>query len=106
VGRAITRTSGDQWERGYANLLDARVGLRRAIQRLQARLRVAVGQRQGRVSGYATQAERFEKQRRLQHLQARLATVEERIAAGQVSVCRGAGDSPSYATAWTVTPGS
>jgi hypothetical protein len=86
---AITRTSGDQWERGYANLLDARVGLRRAIQRLQARLRVAVGQRQGRVSGYATQAERFEKQRRLQHLQARLATVEERIAAGQVSVCRG-----------------
>jgi hypothetical protein len=86
---AITRTSGDQWERGYANLLDARVGLRRAIQRLQARLRVAVGQRQGRVSGYATQAERFDKQRRLQHLQARLAKVEERIAAGQVSVCRG-----------------
>jgi hypothetical protein len=65
------------------------VGLRRAIQRLQARLRVAVGQRQGRVSGYATQAERFDKQRRLQHLQARLAKVEGRIAAGQVSVCRG-----------------
>jgi hypothetical protein len=86
---SITRTSNDQWERGYANLLDARVGLRRAIQRLQSRLRVAVGQRQGRVSGYATQAERFDKQRRLQHLQARLAKVEERIAAGQVSVCRG-----------------
>jgi hypothetical protein len=86
---AITRTSGDQWERGYANLLDARVGLRRAIQRLQSRLRVTVGQRQGRVSGYATQAERFGKQRRLQHLQARLAKVEKRIAAGRVSVCRG-----------------
>jgi hypothetical protein len=86
---AITRTSGDQWERGYANLLNARVGLRRAIQRLQSRLRVTVGQPQGRVSGYATQAERFGKQRRLQHLQARLAKVEKRIAAGQVSVCRG-----------------
>ena len=64
---AITRTSGEQWERGYAN---------RAIQRLQSRLRVTVGQRQGRVSGYATQAERFGKQRRLQHLQARLAVGE------------------------------
>jgi hypothetical protein len=86
---AITRTSGDQWERAFANLLDARIGLRRAAGRIRARLRVAVGQRQGKVRGYATQAERFEKQRRLQHLQAELAKVEARIGAGRVSVCRG-----------------
>jgi hypothetical protein len=86
---AITRTSGDQWERAYANLLDARIGLRRAARRIRSRLRVAVGQRQGHVRGYATQAERFAKQRRLQHLQAELAKVEARIAQGRVSVCRG-----------------
>jgi hypothetical protein len=86
---AITRTSGDQWERASKNLLDARAGLRRAIRRLQARLRVTVGQRRGRVQGYGSQAERFQKQRRLQQLQTRLAEVEARIACGRVSVCRG-----------------
>ena len=30
---AITRTSNDQWERGFKNLLDARVGLQRAARR-------------------------------------------------------------------------
>jgi hypothetical protein len=103
---AITRTSGDQWERGYANLLDARVGLRRAIQRLQARLRVAVGQRQGRVSGYATQAERFEKQRRLQIYRPGWQRSRSGSRQGRCRCVGGAGDSPSYATAWTVTPGS
>src|SRR5919197_2971548 len=86
---AITRTSGDQWQRAANNLLDARVGLRRAVRRLQARLGVPVGQRQGRVRGYGSRAERFQKQRRLQQLQTRLAEVEERITAGRVSVCRG-----------------
>jgi len=86
---AITRTSNDQWRRASANLLDARTGLRRAIGRIQARLAVPVGQRRGRVRGYASQAERFEKQRRLQHLTSRLAEVEQRIVQGRVSVCRG-----------------
>ncbi|HYY80855.1 MAG TPA: hypothetical protein VFD04_17000 [Actinomycetes bacterium] len=86
---AITRSSNDQWQRAHANLLDARAGLRRAIRRLQARLEVTVGRRQSRVSGYASQAERFQKQRRLQHLQARLAEVDERLATGRVSLCRG-----------------
>ncbi|HYY81228.1 MAG TPA: hypothetical protein VFD04_18900 [Actinomycetes bacterium] len=86
---AITRTSDDQWQRASKNLLDTRAGLRRAIRRLRARLAAPVGQRQGRVRGYATPAERFQKRRRLQRLQARLAEVEERIAAGRVSVCRG-----------------
>ena len=39
--------------------------------------------------GYASQAERFQKQRHLHHLEARLAEVEERITTGRVSVCRG-----------------
>jgi hypothetical protein len=89
---AITRTSGDQWARAHANLLDARTGLRRAVKRLRARLAVpVVGQGRGhsRVQGYHNQAERFQKQRRLQQLQARLAEVEGRLAEGRVSVCRG-----------------
>ena len=86
---AITRTSSDQWQRAQRNLLDARDGLRRACRTLRSRLAVPVGGRQGRVRGYASQAERFQKQGRLQQLEARLAGVEQRLAAGRVSVCRG-----------------
>jgi IS605 OrfB family transposase len=86
---AITRTSHDQWQRGYHNLLDQRAGLRRAIRRLRARLAAPVGGRAGRVRGYATAAERWEKQRRLDLLTARLGRVEARIAQGRVSVVRG-----------------
>ena len=56
---------------------------------IEARLRVPVGDRLGRVRGYATQAERFAKQRRLQRLMAELASIEDRIDAGRMSVCRG-----------------
>ena len=69
---SITRVSNDQWQRGRRNLLDARVGLRRACRRIRIRLAVPVGGRHGRDRGYASQAERFQKQRRLQHLEARL----------------------------------
>jgi hypothetical protein len=86
---AITRTSNDQWQRGWRNLLDARAGLRRSIRVLQRRLAVPVGQRCGRARGYATGQERWAKQQRLQHLQARLARVERRLRQGRVSVCRG-----------------
>jgi hypothetical protein len=85
----ITRTANDQWKRGYRNLLDARTGLRRAIQTIDRRLAMPVNGRRGRVRGYASQAERYQKQRRLQHLQSRLAEVERRLAEGRVSVCRG-----------------
>jgi len=85
----MTRTSNDQWDRAYRNLLDTRVGLRRAVKRLRARLAVEVGERQGRLHGYANRNEWFQKQRRLQRLQASLTEVEERIAARRVSVCRG-----------------
>jgi hypothetical protein len=85
----ITRTSNDQWQRGRKNQFDERDRLRRACRAIQARLRVTVGERRGRVRGYASQDERFQKQRRLQALEARLAEIEAQIEAGRVSVCRG-----------------
>jgi hypothetical protein len=85
----LTRTSQDQWQRGYRNLLDQRAGLQRAIRCLRARLAAPVGDRAGRVRGYASRVERWEKQRRLDLLTARLARVEARIAQGRVSVVRG-----------------
>jgi len=90
---SITRTSNDQWRRALANLADRRIALRRASRAIGSRLAVPVGQARGcgrgRVRGYATGAERFAKQGRLQHVQAELAEVEGRLAAGRVSVCRG-----------------
>jgi hypothetical protein len=86
---AITRTSNDQWTRGYQNLLDERANLHRAIRCLQRRVQAPVGGKSGRVRGYATAAERWAKQRRLQILTARLARVQARLAAGRVSVVRG-----------------
>jgi hypothetical protein len=86
---AITRTSNDQWQRGYLNLLDTRAGLRQAARAVEARLAVPVGATHGRVRGYADRDERFRKQQRLQHLHARLADVEDRIGRGRVSVVRG-----------------
>jgi hypothetical protein len=41
------------------------------------------------VRGYASQAERWEKQRRLQVMSARLSEVEARLAGGRMPVCRG-----------------
>ena len=85
----ITRVSDDQWRRGYPNLLDRRLTLRRAVAVLDRRLAAPVGARCGQVRGYATQGERYEKQRRRQKLVARLRFVEARIAQGRVSVVRG-----------------
>jgi hypothetical protein len=86
---SITRTSGDQWERAYANLQDRRRCLRHSCSTIRSRLAVPVGRRQGRVRGYVTRTERFAKQGRLQHLEAALAEVERRLAVGRPSVCRG-----------------
>lgn len=86
---AITRTSNDHWERAWGNLRAHRVGLQRAIGSIETRLAMPVGERGGRSRGYASQAERFQKQRRLQVLKGRLAQVEARLAAGRVSVIRG-----------------
>jgi hypothetical protein len=85
---ALTRTSDNQWQCGYRNLIDERAGLRRAIGRLRTRLAAPVGH-VGRVRGYASRAERWQKQRRLHVLSARLARVDARLAQGRVSVVRG-----------------
>jgi hypothetical protein len=86
---AITRTANDQWTRGYKSLQEERASLRRAIHRMQQRVHAPVGEKAGRVRGYATPGERWAKQRRLQVLAARLARVEARLAAGRVSTVRG-----------------
>jgi hypothetical protein len=86
---AITRTSNDQYQRAFKNLLDTQVGLRHAIRVIESRLAVPVGHRRGRTRGYGSQAERFAKQRRLQHLKGRLAATERKLSERQVSVCRG-----------------
>jgi IS605 OrfB family transposase len=85
----ITRTNEDGWELGYRNLCAEQRSLRARTSRIRRRLAVPAGTRQGHTRGYPTQAERFQKQRRLQVLQARLTAVNARVQAGRVSVCRG-----------------
>jgi hypothetical protein len=86
---AVTRTSDDLWARAERNLLAERASLRARIRQIQARLAVPAGGRRGRVRGYATQAERWAKQRRLQRLRSRAAVAERRLESGHVGVCRG-----------------
>ena len=86
---AITRTTEDQWQLAARNLRADRSGLRARTGTIRARLAVPAGGRAGRVRGYATAAERHAKMVRLQVLQARLAAVDRRLAAGTVSVVRG-----------------
>ena len=88
---AITRTSEDAWQLAYRNLLAERRNLGRRVDHLRRRLSIPVGERRGKLRGYATKAERFEKQRRLQILEHCLRDVAEHIESGSVSVCRGGG---------------
>ncbi|MFD7407119.1 hypothetical protein ACFV7R_31620 [Streptomyces sp. NPDC059866] len=86
---AMTRAGEDQYQLSMRCLYDERAGLRRAIGKIARRLAVPCGQRTGRVRGYKDRGERFQKQRRLQALQARLAVVEQHIAEGRPSVVVG-----------------
>ena len=86
---AITRTSEDAWQLGMRNLAAERRSLVSRIRRIERRLTIAIGGRNGKLRGYRTGQEHYEKQRRLQHLKARLDEVERRIEDGRVSVCRG-----------------
>jgi hypothetical protein len=86
---AITRTSEDQWRLAGRNLQAERSSLRARVRRIESRLALPAGERQGRRRGYATQAERHGKQQRLQVLKARLASVERQLDGGKVSACRG-----------------
>lgn len=85
----IMWTSDNQWKREYRNLLSQRTSLRRAVDRIDMRLAAPIGGREGRMRGYATVQEQWEKRRRRQVLQARLMNTETRIAQGRVSVVRG-----------------
>jgi hypothetical protein len=73
---------------GAEKPVDHRIGLRRAIRSIRTRLAAPVGGKRGRVNGFATQAERYAKQRRLQHLEAELVKVEGRLSAARISICR------------------
>jgi IS605 OrfB family transposase len=86
---AITRTSEDAWGLAERNLQAEARSLRARAGRIRRRVAAEVGGRRGRRRGYASEAERWAKQQRLQTLTARLAQTEARLAVGRVSVCRG-----------------
>jgi hypothetical protein len=86
---AITRTSNDAWNLAERNLQAEARSLRARAGRIRRRLAAPAGGQSGRVRGYASRPERWEKQRRALALTARLAEVEARLAQGRVSVCRG-----------------
>ncbi|MGW6564252.1 IS200/IS605 family accessory protein TnpB-related protein [Streptomyces sp. NPDC054975] len=90
----ITRRSNEQWQLARRAQADHLKGLRAEIAVIEARLAVPVGTRDpgSRVKGYATQAVRAAKQRRLQALRARAAQVSRNAAAGRVHVVRGGKD--------------
>ncbi|GAA3376848.1 IS200/IS605 family element transposase accessory protein TnpB [Streptomyces sannanensis] len=86
---AMTRADEDQYQLSLRCLYDERTCLRRAVRTITRRLAVPCGKRVGTTRGYPTQGERFQKQRRLQVLQARLAGVEARIASGRPAIVVG-----------------
>lgn len=86
---AITRESEDSWQLAMRNLIAEHRSLHARISRVRRRLAVPVGGRRGRLGGYGTSDERFQKQRRLQVLECRLAEVEARLEEGRLSICRG-----------------
>jgi hypothetical protein len=86
---AITRTSEDQVRLAAQNLQAEVSSLQARVRRIEARLVVPAGAKQGRVRGYTTPAERHTKDIRLRGLKARLARAEQQIGVGVVRVTRG-----------------
>ncbi|WP_407839423.1 hypothetical protein ACE1OC_28600 [Streptomyces sp. DSM 116496] len=86
---AMTRVSEDQYQLSLRCLFDEWTSLRRTIAKIGKRLAVPCGQQVDGVRGYPSQAERTQKQCRLQVLTARLAEVERRIEAGHPTVVVG-----------------
>jgi len=85
----LMRTSDEQWRLAMMNLRAHAQKLQAMIRAIEARVNAPVGGQRGRVRGYANRGERWQKQRRLQVLRARLAEVEGRLAQSRVSVVRG-----------------
>ena len=86
---AITRTSEGDWQLASRNLAAERATLRSRARKIESRLAIPAGKKQGRLAGYATPAERYGKTIRLNALKGRLARVERQAEAGAVSVARG-----------------
>ena len=86
---AITRASEDAWQLAARNLSAELRSLQARVRKVEARLAVPAGTRQGRTAGYAAPAERHGKTLQLKALRARLARVERQAEAGAVSVARG-----------------
>jgi hypothetical protein len=97
---AIIAGNDDQYRTARAAQHRHIIGLRAAIATIAARLAAPTAdtltvserkalRRSKAVKGYATQAERFQKQRRMQHLRTELARVEDDRAAGIVHVVEG-----------------
>lgn len=87
---AMTRASEDQYQLSLRVLFDERASLQRAVRAVERRMAAPCGKRSNSgVRGYKDQAERFQKQRRMQVLKARLAAVEQRIEAGRPSIVAG-----------------
>ena len=91
VGRHLGSLAGSDLARRCAEgkLAAERRSLLPRIRRIGRRLSVPVGARKGKLRGYPTRHEHYEKRRRLQHLEARLEEVERRLEEGRVSICRG-----------------
>jgi hypothetical protein len=86
---AITRTNEDAYGLAKRNLQAERVSLRARTDQITKRVALGPGEAKGRVVGYSSASERWEKQRRAQILRSRLADVEAQLAIGALSVCRG-----------------
>jgi hypothetical protein len=86
---AITRASEEAWQFADRNLKAERGALSSRVRKMEARLAVQAGARDGRVTGYATPAGRYCKSIRFKALTGRLARVDRLIDAGVVRVTRG-----------------
>jgi hypothetical protein len=85
----ITRASEEAWQLADRNLKAERSALSSRVRKMESRLAVQAGARDGRVTGYATPAERYSKSIRFKALTGRLARVDRQIDAGVVRVTRG-----------------
>ncbi len=86
---SITRASEDAYQLASRNLAAERATLASRARKIGARLAVPAGNKQGRLTGYPTAAERYGKTLRLKALKGRLARAERQAAGGSVSVTRG-----------------
>ena len=90
---SITAATDDQWQLAFDNLYRDLFSLRDSIALIEKRCAIPTGTsvsvNKHATHGYPTPGVRWNKLQRLQVLQARLADVEDRVAAGRVSVVRG-----------------